>query len=114
MRNEAKFELATLLKPREVPFVFLTGSRREEIPDEFRDAPFIAKPYEPIRLVEHIRKIIPDASECTLDQSKSRHLRGYLHRRNLSGLHGLRSARAPPLGRGTPRRQPIEFGNDLL
>jgi DNA-binding LytR/AlgR family response regulator len=61
--NGKTFEVAMLLKLRQVPFVFLTGSRREEIPDEFRDAPFIAKPYEPGRLVDQIRKIIPDASE---------------------------------------------------
>jgi two-component SAPR family response regulator len=61
--NGKTFEVAMLLKLRQVPFVFLTGSRHEEIPDELRDAPFVAKPYEPSRLVEQIRKIIPNASE---------------------------------------------------
>jgi DNA-binding response OmpR family regulator len=35
--NGKTFEVAMLLRLRQVPFVFLTGSRREHIPDEFRD-----------------------------------------------------------------------------
>jgi two-component SAPR family response regulator len=61
--NGKTFEVAMLLKRRQVPFVFLSGSRLEEIPSEFRDAPFLAKPFEPRRVAEQIRKIIPDAQE---------------------------------------------------
>jgi DNA-binding response OmpR family regulator len=61
--NGKTFEVAMLLKRRQVPFVFLSGSRREHIPSELLDAPFLAKPFEPRRVVEQIRKIIPDAHE---------------------------------------------------
>jgi DNA-binding response OmpR family regulator len=59
--NGKTFEVAALLKLRQVPFVFLSGSRREHIPDELRNEPFIAKPYNENVLVAHIRKVIPDA-----------------------------------------------------
>jgi DNA-binding response OmpR family regulator len=61
--NGKTFEVAMLLKRRQVPFVFLSGSRREHIPAELLDAPFLAKPFDPRRVVEQIRKIIPDAHE---------------------------------------------------
>jgi DNA-binding LytR/AlgR family response regulator len=61
--NGKTFEVAMLLRLREVPFVFLTGSPHEHIPDEFRDAPFMAKPYDRRRLVEQIHELIRDDIE---------------------------------------------------
>ena len=58
--NGKTFEVASLLKRLKVPFVFLTGSRREEIPQEFSDAPFIAKPYDPRQVAKQIRLVISD------------------------------------------------------
>jgi DNA-binding LytR/AlgR family response regulator len=62
--NGKTFEVATLLKFRRVPFVFLSGSRREHVPSEFHDAPFLTKPFDPRRVAEQIRKLIPDAQEA--------------------------------------------------
>jgi CheY-like chemotaxis protein len=62
--NGKTFEVAKLLKLRQVPFVFLTGSNREHIPEELRDEPFMAKPVDPRTLLEHIRKVIPEAPEA--------------------------------------------------
>jgi two-component SAPR family response regulator len=42
--NGKTFEVAMLLRLRQIPFVFLSGSRREHIPEQLRDAPFIPKP----------------------------------------------------------------------
>lgn len=39
------FELATRLDERHVPFAFVSGSRRGELPEHLRHARFIPKPY---------------------------------------------------------------------
>lgn len=39
------FELASALRDRKIPFAFVSGSNRNELPAKFRDAHFIAKPY---------------------------------------------------------------------
>jgi CheY-like chemotaxis protein len=39
------FELASALHDRKIPFAFVSGSNRDELPAKFRDAQFIAKPY---------------------------------------------------------------------
>lgn len=41
------YELARALRRRHTPFIFVSGSRREELPDELTSTPFIAKPYDP-------------------------------------------------------------------
>lgn len=56
--NGKTFEVATLLKQSEVPFVFLSGSPRRDLPAELRDEPFMAKPYVEGQLLEHIRRTI--------------------------------------------------------
>ena len=54
------FEVAAMLRIRQVLFVFFSGSRRDHLPDQFKDAPFIPKPYDERVLIERIREIIPD------------------------------------------------------
>ena len=39
------FEFASTLKDRRIPFAFVSGSSRSEIPARFRDVAFIAKPF---------------------------------------------------------------------
>jgi two-component SAPR family response regulator len=58
--NGKTFEVAMLLKLRQVPFVFLSASRGGDIPDELRHSPFIAKPYDRRRLAEYLRGIVVD------------------------------------------------------
>jgi hypothetical protein len=45
------------------PVDLALGSRREQIPDNLRDAPFIPKPCSEQKLVEQIRKVVPDLRE---------------------------------------------------
>jgi two-component SAPR family response regulator len=61
--NDKTFEVAMLLRLRQIPFVFLSGSRREHIPEQLRDAPFIPKPNDEQKLIERLRKVIPDVHE---------------------------------------------------
>ena len=39
------FELASALDDRKIPFAFVSGSNRNELPAKFRDAHFVAKPF---------------------------------------------------------------------
>jgi DNA-binding LytR/AlgR family response regulator len=41
------FELASMLDERGMPFAFVSGSRRDEIPPPLRHIPFVPKPYDP-------------------------------------------------------------------
>src|SRR3712207_2167498 len=39
------FDLASALNDRRIPFAFVSGSNRNDLPAKFRDAHFVAKPY---------------------------------------------------------------------
>jgi DNA-binding response OmpR family regulator len=39
------FDFAASLNDRKIPFAFVSGSNRNELPARFRDAHFVAKPY---------------------------------------------------------------------
>ena len=41
------FEVACILDRAQVPFAFVSGSRRSDLPDTLRHAHFVAKPYAP-------------------------------------------------------------------
>lgn len=41
------FEIAARLDERSVPFAFLSGSRRSDLPENLRHSRFISKPYAP-------------------------------------------------------------------
>jgi DNA-binding response OmpR family regulator len=41
------FEVAHALQERATPFVFISGSQPDEVPEGLRNVPFIAKPYSP-------------------------------------------------------------------
>jgi hypothetical protein len=51
--------IARSYRPRR-PACPAAASSRERIPEELRDAPYIAKPVDAKKLVEYIRKVIPD------------------------------------------------------
>jgi two-component SAPR family response regulator len=59
--NGKTFEVAAMLRIRQVPFVFLSGSREDEIPAHLSDVPFIPKPYEEHAVIEQIRALISDS-----------------------------------------------------
>lgn len=48
------FEIASALVRRCVPFAFVSGSHRAELPAELADAPFIAKPFAPAAIVRSL------------------------------------------------------------
>ena len=58
--NGKTFELALQLKRRCVPFIFISGSRRDHIPDELQDEPFIAKPCDERELVKALLAMLPN------------------------------------------------------
>ena len=45
------FDFASVLKDRKIPFAFVSGSSRGELPAKFRDAHFVAKPYSESAIV---------------------------------------------------------------
>jgi CheY-like chemotaxis protein len=45
------FELASALRDRKIPFAFVSGSNRNELPAKFRDAHFISKPFSESAIV---------------------------------------------------------------
>lgn len=49
------FDLARMLKARRIPFVFVTGAPRADVPPPLRDAPFIAKPYKVWQIAASLR-----------------------------------------------------------
>ena len=50
-------EVATKLKGRSVPFVFLTGYGPETVPQQFRDVPVIVKPFDDRQLVDFVQAV---------------------------------------------------------
>ncbi len=52
------YDLARRLHRRHTPFIFVSASRREEVPGELRAAPFIAKPYDPAAIVREVRRAL--------------------------------------------------------
>jgi DNA-binding NarL/FixJ family response regulator len=45
--NGKTFDVARALQRKQIPFVFVSGSSRAELPDELQSAPFISKPFLP-------------------------------------------------------------------
>lgn len=50
--NGQTFEVAHILEMKCVPFVFVSGSLPEELPDELRSVPFLSKPVRRSQIVE--------------------------------------------------------------
>lgn len=42
------FEVARSLAALGIPFAFVSGARRDEVPAPLRQAPFLPKPYDPV------------------------------------------------------------------
>ncbi len=49
------FPIAKALRARNIPFCFMTGYIRGQLPDEFRDAALFVKPCEGVVLREHMQ-----------------------------------------------------------
>lgn len=53
------FEVAKALKSSGVPFIFVSGSRQEEIPPELTDVPFVPKPFAAPMIQTTLREVLP-------------------------------------------------------
>jgi DNA-binding response OmpR family regulator len=51
VRDGKSFGLGAALRAQGVPFAFVSGSRRGDLPAELRDAPFVAKPFRECEIV---------------------------------------------------------------
>jgi CheY-like chemotaxis protein len=48
--NGKTYEIARLLDVKRVPFVFVSGSVKEELPVDLQNVPFIPKPFHPSQI----------------------------------------------------------------
>ena len=57
------FELARRLVSEQIPFVFVSGYSKDDMPNDLQAAPFLAKPFREQDLVRVARSLIPSLSE---------------------------------------------------
>jgi DNA-binding NarL/FixJ family response regulator len=55
-------ELAAALTKRNIPFAFVTGYGRDALPQGFRDAVVLAKPFDPTGLVATVELLVYQAA----------------------------------------------------
>lgn len=58
LNGEMVYPLADVLSARAIPFVFLSGYGAQSVPEKYRPAPRIAKPYDPAVLTREIRRLV--------------------------------------------------------
>ena len=58
LRDGHTFQFSRHLARQKVPFLFLTGSRREALPAEFRSVPVVPKPFEVTSLAAALRALL--------------------------------------------------------
>lgn len=51
------YGLASQMLARNIPFVFVSGSRRKDLPAELRDVPFVSKPFLPCDIARALRRM---------------------------------------------------------
>ena len=56
--NGKTFEIAEILEGQHVPFVFISGSRQDQLPFELRSAPFIPKPFYPAQIESALQAVV--------------------------------------------------------
>jgi len=52
--------IAAALSERSIPFVIVSGYRREHLPGEVADVPLVAKPFRGAELVQALEQLLPD------------------------------------------------------
>jgi hypothetical protein len=52
------YPVAYALRDRGIPFVFVTGSKLEELPADLKNEPFVLKPPDPRELLLVIRRLL--------------------------------------------------------
>jgi DNA-binding NarL/FixJ family response regulator len=66
LRNETSERVASALRSRHIPFLFLTAVSREQLPSEFGDAILLPKPARAALLVVAIRQLLPGSGAMLL------------------------------------------------
>jgi CheY-like chemotaxis protein len=59
LAGEAVYPVATVLRERQIPFLFLTGYGEEAIRDGFHDMPIVKKPFTVEQIQTAIRQLSP-------------------------------------------------------
>ena len=62
LRGESVVPVADALRQRGRPLVFMSGYDRCDLPAEFSDVPFLAKPFDPNQLVAMLRQVVERAN----------------------------------------------------
>ena len=62
LAGDAIDEVATALTQRNVPFAFVTGCAREDLPAAFRSAPMLTKPFRERDLIATVSRLFLDAA----------------------------------------------------
>ena len=60
LTGEAVDEVAAILSRRNVPFAFVTGGAREDLPLAFRGAPLLTKPFTEKDLIATVGRLVGD------------------------------------------------------
>jgi CheY-like chemotaxis protein len=62
LAGDAVDEVAAILNQRNVPFAFVTGCAREDLPAAFRGAPMLVKPFREKDLIATVSRLFADAT----------------------------------------------------
>jgi CheY-like chemotaxis protein len=62
LAGDAVDEVAAILNQRNVPFAFVTGCAREDLPAAFRAAPMLVKPFGEKDLIATVSRLFVDAT----------------------------------------------------
>jgi DNA-binding response OmpR family regulator len=68
--NGHSFEVAKTLRRKDVPFSFVSGTPRQELPEELRNAPFIPKPFRPAQIRDVVIKAKEKKDASTNDNAR--------------------------------------------
>jgi DNA-binding LytR/AlgR family response regulator len=58
--NGKTFDVARALQEMQIPFVFVSGSSLEDIPEELRLVPFIAKPFQRADIAHALKSLLAE------------------------------------------------------
>jgi chemotaxis family two-component system sensor kinase Cph1 len=64
LNGEMVYPLADELSAQGVPFIFVTGYGTSNLPERFRSAPRVPKPFDPAALINQLQRMGPKASTC--------------------------------------------------
>ena len=60
LKGEEAYAVAAVLAARNIPFGFASGVDQEHAMRDWKDRPFLTKPYSPADLRDFLRQVLPD------------------------------------------------------